>query len=277
MTRMNVSACALLVAASLAGCAGTGDVQYAGEVHVTSPQLVQVSPGVQVLADADEPIFYVSGDYWLYRDGYWFRSDYYQTGYARVEYRRVPQELRDVERPQLYAHYNRNRDRLRAARESNMRTRSQPTPLAPMQQQTPAPEQEQASPTGPSAYPGTTPPDLRDNPQLPGEQPRGINPDETTPPPGAVPPSTSPDTMRPVNPPASPRSNSDSARDSDERGNTSSQERTGRDDDGVVNQQDRADRGTPPTKNNPDNRARDGQTKRSQTQSTNPEDKKVDE
>ncbi len=196
MTRMNVSACAVLVAASLAGCAGTGDVQYAGEVHVTSPQLVQLSPGVQVIADADEPIFFVSGDYWLYRDGYWFRSKDYRSGYARVEYQRVPQELRDVDRPQLYAHYNRNRDRLRASRESSTRTRSQPTPLAPPQQQTPAPDQEPST-TGPSSYPSTTPPDLRDNPQLPGEQPQGINPDETPPPPGAVPPSTSPDEMRP--------------------------------------------------------------------------------
>lgn len=276
MTRMNVSACAVLVAASLAGCAGTGDVEYAGEVHVTSPQLVQISPGVQVIADADEPIFYVSGDYWLYRDGYWFRSNDYRSGYARIEYRRVPQELRDVDRPQLYAHYNRNRDRMRASRETTMRTRSQPTPLAPPQQQTPAPEQEPST-TGPSSYPSTTPPDLRDNPQLPGEQPRGINPDETTPPPGAVPPSTSPGEMRPVNPPASPRSNSDSARDRDEHGNMSSQDRTGGDKNGVVNQQDRADRGTPPTKNNPDNRARDGQTSEKQNQNANPDDEKVDQ
>src|SRR6185503_18016444 len=114
MSRTRVSACALFVAASLAGCTGTGDVEYAGEVHVTSPELVYVSPGVQVVADADEPIFYAHGDYWLYRDGYWMRSNDYQRGYVRVEYTYVPQEVRVIERPQIYVQYRRNYGRDRA-------------------------------------------------------------------------------------------------------------------------------------------------------------------
>lgn len=241
MTRTRVSACAVLVAASLAGCGSTRDVQYAGEVHVTSPELVQLGPGVQVIADADEPIFFTGGDYWLYRDGYWFRSNDYRSGYARIEYRAVPQELRDIDKPQLYVHYSRNA-RTRAARADSTRTRSRPTPLAPEHEQMPMEEQTQSSsPTSPSTTtpspsPRTTPPDLRDNPQVPGEQPRGINPNDTTPPPGAVPPTTAPGEMRPVTP------------------------------------QDRADQATPPAKTNPDNRARDDQGAQPRSQSANPED-----
>lgn len=151
MTRINVSACALLVAASLAGCRGTDNVEYAGEVHVTSPELVQIGPGIQVIADADEPIFFVGGDYWLYRDGNWFRSNDYRGGYARVDHERVPQELRDVDHPQRYAHYSRNRERTRAAREPTTRTRSRPTTLAPPQPQSPASEQDPSTTTAPHA------------------------------------------------------------------------------------------------------------------------------
>src|SRR5262249_35225555 len=82
MTKPRVSTCAFVVAASLAGCARTGEVEYAGEVRVTSPQLIQLSPGVQVVADADEPMFFSHGYYWLYRDGYWFRSTNDRRGFV---------------------------------------------------------------------------------------------------------------------------------------------------------------------------------------------------
>lgn len=156
MTKTRVSACALVVAASLAGCAGTGDVEYAGEVRVTSPDLVAIGPGVQVIADADEPIFYSSGDYWLYRDGYWFRSDDYRSGYARVEYRAVPQAIRDIDRPQRYVHYNRTAA-TRAARGPTMRTRSPAQPIQePQPREQPRPEPMQQPPQPPDA--STTPP-----------------------------------------------------------------------------------------------------------------------
>ena len=114
MTRTRISACIFVVASSLAACTGTGDVEYAGEVHVASPELIAVSPGVQVIADADEPIFYASNDYWLYRDGYWFRSNDYRRGYARVEFSYVPQQLRAIEIPQSYVHYRSHMGRDRA-------------------------------------------------------------------------------------------------------------------------------------------------------------------
>src|SRR5690349_20254092 len=93
MRRTRVSSCAFALATSLAACASNGDVHHAGQLTVTSPRLVVVSPGVQVVEDANAPLFYVSGFYWLYRDAAWLRSDSYRGGFVHVEYRSVPPEL----------------------------------------------------------------------------------------------------------------------------------------------------------------------------------------
>src|ERR1044071_7099 len=71
-----------LGAAALAGCYATGDVGYSASATYTSapgaaddgyaatPDLVTVQPGVQVVADYDEPVFFTDGFYWRYYDGY---------------------------------------------------------------------------------------------------------------------------------------------------------------------------------------------------------------
>lgn len=38
------------------------------------PPLVVVTPGVQVVADFDEEVFFVDGFYWYRREGNWFRA-----------------------------------------------------------------------------------------------------------------------------------------------------------------------------------------------------------
>lgn len=72
----------LLSVALVGGCAGT----YHGTVAVTSasPDLVYVAPGVQVIADYDEPILFVDGAYWWMLDGIWYRSPYYTGGWVAV-------------------------------------------------------------------------------------------------------------------------------------------------------------------------------------------------
>ncbi len=106
-----------IVAAALGGC--TGEAQVA----VTSPDLVEVQPGVQVVADADQPLFFVDGGYFMYRDGYWLRSDRYDRGFVRVNV--VPDRLREVREPQAYVHYRRghNQAQLQQPREDQQRTR----------------------------------------------------------------------------------------------------------------------------------------------------------
>ena len=73
----------LLFVALAGGCAGSGQFTYATEATV--PEMVVISPGVQVIADLDEPIFYSSNYYWRNQGGYWYRSPYHTHGWARVD------------------------------------------------------------------------------------------------------------------------------------------------------------------------------------------------
>jgi hypothetical protein len=103
MKATHVSAWLFAAAVAGGGCAGTGEVAYSGNATMTSPDLVYVEPGVQVVADADEPLFYADGSYWLYRDNMWMRSDSYRGGWARVDV--VPAPIREIREPRAYIHY----------------------------------------------------------------------------------------------------------------------------------------------------------------------------
>jgi hypothetical protein len=84
------------------GCLGTGQFTVASDV--AAPDLVVISPGVQVIADLDEPIFYSGNYYWRNQGGFWYRSTSHTRGWARVEV--VPVEIRTIERPSAYIHYH---------------------------------------------------------------------------------------------------------------------------------------------------------------------------
>lgn len=104
------AATAALSAAALSGCYAEGDVgatatypQAQGGVYASSPDLVTVSPGVQVVADYDEPVFFTDGFYWRFNDGYWYRSNNYYSGW--YFYERPPVAVLRIDRPYTYAHY----------------------------------------------------------------------------------------------------------------------------------------------------------------------------
>jgi hypothetical protein len=92
----------VLFAALLGGCAGSGQFTYASEA--TAPELVTVSPNVQVIADLDEPIFYSGNFYWRNEGGAWYRSQYHTHGWTRVQV--APVEIRAITRPAAYVHYH---------------------------------------------------------------------------------------------------------------------------------------------------------------------------
>jgi len=97
-----------MIAVALAcGCA-TGEVGYTASVNATveTPDLVEVSPGVQVIADYDEPIFFTDGFYWRFYDGVWYRSSYYTGGWAFVD--APPVAIVQIGRPDVYRHYRPN-------------------------------------------------------------------------------------------------------------------------------------------------------------------------
>jgi hypothetical protein len=84
------------------GCAGG---MYRGSVAVTAstPDLVYAAPGVQVIADYDEPIFYSDGFYWWNYDGLWYRSGTYTGGWAYVA--APPVTVVRIGEPYRYRHY----------------------------------------------------------------------------------------------------------------------------------------------------------------------------
>jgi hypothetical protein len=127
-----------LVALSLAGsgCLVSGSVRTSAYVEAEPPDMVLIQPGVYVLADYDRPVFYSSGYYWLYSDGYWLRSYSYGSGWVRV--RSVPYGVRRIHRPHAYVRYRphararyyrapgRDRRVIRSSPRSDRRYRSAP-------------------------------------------------------------------------------------------------------------------------------------------------------
>ena len=92
----------LLFVALVGGCAGSGQFTYASEAR--APDLVVISPGVQVIANLDEPIFYSDNYYWRNQGGFWYRSAYHTRGWARVEV--APVRIRAIVQPSAYVRYH---------------------------------------------------------------------------------------------------------------------------------------------------------------------------
>jgi len=68
------------------------------------PDLVTISPGVQVVYDYDEPIFYSDQFYWRYYGNTWYRSSQWNNGW--VAYNDVPWSIRtNVRNPNAYVRY----------------------------------------------------------------------------------------------------------------------------------------------------------------------------
>lgn len=91
--------------AATAGCVVRAGV-HAGGTVVAEPDLVEVSPGVWVVEDYDEPVFYSEGSYWLYRDGIWFRSHVHTGSWVRV--RTTPVVVARISTPRAYVRYRAN-------------------------------------------------------------------------------------------------------------------------------------------------------------------------
>lgn len=88
-----------------AACAGT--VGYSATATYAAPDvdMAYVSPGVQVIADYDEPVFYTDGFYWRYYGDTWYRSNTWTGGWVHYN---APSVLLRVERPQTYVRYRPN-------------------------------------------------------------------------------------------------------------------------------------------------------------------------
>jgi hypothetical protein len=80
------------------------------------PDLVYAAPGVQVIADFDEPIFYSEGFYWRETGGIWYSSRYHTGGWA---YAAPPTAIVSIRDRRSYTHYRPAGYTPRAARYDN--------------------------------------------------------------------------------------------------------------------------------------------------------------
>ena len=80
-----------------------GALTERSQAHAEARVLVSIQPGVWVVEDYDEPIFYYDDYYWVQRGGGWYRSRGYTGGWFRVGV--VPHRVRHIQRPNRYVHY----------------------------------------------------------------------------------------------------------------------------------------------------------------------------
>jgi hypothetical protein len=99
--RVSILVFTVTMALAQLGCMAT--VSYS---HPVAPaRLVAVSPGVWVVYDYPEAIFYSNSAYWWWNSGAWYTSRYADDGWVVVNVVSVPAPLRQVQRPQRYVHY----------------------------------------------------------------------------------------------------------------------------------------------------------------------------
>jgi hypothetical protein len=96
---------ALLVTLA-AACGGVGP-KYAGSVRVADSRLVPINPDVKTIVDADQPVFFARGSYWLLSDGNWFRADRIDAKWTFEPKPPVP--VLQIEQPFAYVHYKKDR------------------------------------------------------------------------------------------------------------------------------------------------------------------------
>lgn len=86
-----------------AACAGSGTVAYSsGGYAAADVDMVTVSPGVQVIADYDEPVFYSDGYYWRYYGDTWYRSNTWTGGWVHYN---PPRAVVSIRTPNAYVRY----------------------------------------------------------------------------------------------------------------------------------------------------------------------------
>ena len=82
---------ASLVAPSAASAQLTVSLRL--DLPVVLPAMVVIEPGVQVVPQVNEEVFFVEGFYWVRRDTRWYRSHDYRSGWVVMEQRAVPARL----------------------------------------------------------------------------------------------------------------------------------------------------------------------------------------
>lgn len=158
---------AVAVAALAAGCFGTVGYSAGVSSEGYGPDLVYAAPGVQVIADYDEPIFFADSLYWRFDGVRWYRSSYYTGGWV---YATPPAVVRRIDRPHDFVHYRPQGWVDRRAHQQGPITRDHraETPRGERRQPSYAPPPRAAPPSPRAAPPqGERPPASKDHDRRP--------------------------------------------------------------------------------------------------------------
>ena len=86
------------------GCAAEVEYRRPTVRYEAAPTMVEVSPGVSVVEDSNDEVFYSGGYYWVQSDGHWWQSRDYRGDWVVAETHVVPEKIRVVPAGQ-YRHY----------------------------------------------------------------------------------------------------------------------------------------------------------------------------
>jgi hypothetical protein len=102
----------LALALSLLPASAHGQVGMSIQIGLpVAPPLVVVQPGVQVVENYDEEVFFVGGWYWCRRGDYWYRARRPHASFAYVESGYVPTRLAYLPPHGHYRHWRREQAR----------------------------------------------------------------------------------------------------------------------------------------------------------------------
>jgi hypothetical protein len=98
----------LVLAAALAAFPAAAQVQISVQLPTITfaapPPLIVVQPGVQVVEDNDEEVFFVDNYYWVRRGPHWYRARDHRGGWVVAEGPNVPATIVRLP-PGQYRHY----------------------------------------------------------------------------------------------------------------------------------------------------------------------------
>ena len=110
---------ALLGLPSLAAAQASVDIHF--DIPAVLPRLVVVSPGVQVVPECREEVFFHDGWYWVRRDSYWYRSRDHRGGWVVVPGRQVPPRLVGLSPPGHYRNWKAEKEMAKEERKEERR------------------------------------------------------------------------------------------------------------------------------------------------------------
>ncbi len=92
----------LLLAPAIAAASDHASLHVA---FAAPPTLAAIQPGVQVVVDNDEEIFYAGQYYWIQRDGGWYHAHHHADAFTYVDNQYVPTTVVNLGQGH-YRHYH---------------------------------------------------------------------------------------------------------------------------------------------------------------------------